>query len=110
MKPSKRSHMALAAGAILTLAITGCAENRYCAKPQAYETAPSVPDIQSVGDIKVTPAPDAYVIPPAPANPMPFGVKVATAKETRWLCLDMPPPFVPAAAQATSTSTAPPKQ
>ncbi|MFX8680965.1 hypothetical protein ABTM69_20160, partial [Acinetobacter baumannii] len=55
--------------------------------------APSIPAIQSVGEVKVTLTPDAYVIPPAPANPVPFGQKIADAKKTRYSCLDQPPPL-----------------
>lgn len=86
--------------AVATLAIAGCAENRYCATPEAYESAPSIPTIQSVGDVKVTLTPDAYVIPPVPANPIPFGQQIPDAKKTRYSCLDQPPRLPPAPAPA----------
>ena len=78
-----------------TLLLTGCAENRYCAKPAAYESAASIPAIQSAGDVKVTLTPDAYVIPPQPANPIPFGQKIPDPSRTRWSCLDQPPVLPP---------------
>lgn len=79
--------------AALTLAFAGCAENRYCATPAPYESAPSIPTIQSVGDVKVTLNPDAYVIPPPPAQSVPFGWRVPDSKKTRYSCLDQPLPL-----------------
>lgn len=88
--------------AVATLAFAGCAENRYCANPDTYESAPSIPAIQSVGDVKVTLNPDAYVIPPVPANPVPFGQIIPDAKKTRYSCLDQPPRLPPVAAPAAA--------
>jgi hypothetical protein len=84
---------------LTVLAFAGCAENRYCASPDTYESAPSIPAIQSVGDVKVSLNPDAYLIPPVPANPVPFGQKIPDPNKTRWSCLDQPP-------RLTSGSTA----
>lgn len=82
--------------AAIALAFAGCAENRYCANPDPYESAASIPVIQSVGDVKVTLTPDAYLIPPPPATPIPFGQRIPDSKKTRYTCLDQPPRLPPA--------------
>jgi hypothetical protein len=103
-----------AALAALSLAFAGCAENRYCADPLPYEKAPSVPAIQSVGDMKVAPAADAYAIPPPPANPIAFGIQAPDPKKpgkNRWICLDQPPALVNTGlgnSSTTTTGTTPP--
>ena len=98
------------AGVALAFSVlaAGCAENRYCAKPQAYETAPSVTPIKSVDDMKVEPGAGAYLIPPPSPSPVPFGRQVADPNKSgkkRWSCLDQPPPLPPAnTAAATPVS------
>jgi len=92
--------------AAATLAFSGCAENRYCASPDPYESAPSIPPIQSVGEVKVQLNPNAYVIPPVPANPIPFGQQIPDSKKTRYSCLDQPPRLPPATAPAAAPSAA----
>ncbi len=90
--------------AVAIIAAAGCSANRYCAKPQSYEYAPSVPVIASAGNLTITSSPDAFTIPPASANPVPFGQKVPNPDKpgkTRWSCLDQPPPLPPPAARAT---------
>jgi hypothetical protein len=95
-------------GAVL-VAMAGCSANRYCAKPQDYEYAPSVPPIASTDNLTIASSPDAFTIPPAPATPVPFGQKVsdpAKPGETRWSCLDQPPPLPPSAARANAAPAA----
>lgn len=92
------------------LILAGCGANRYCAKPQAYESAPSVPVIRSIDNIRVEPSPDAYLIPAEPADPVPFGQKVAVAGKpgrTEWSCLDQPTALPPLGSAATSAPAKP---
>jgi hypothetical protein len=87
----------------------GCAANRYCASPQAYEYAASVPRIVSTDNTVITYSPDAFTIPPPPDNPIPFGRKVPRPGhpgDTQWSCLDQPPPL-PAPASAPTAAPAP---
>jgi len=94
--------LALPGLAAATLLFAGCAENRYCAKPQDYERAESIPAIHAVDNLKVVPSPDAYLIPAVPDNPVPFGQKVPVPGkpgDTQWACLDQPPPLPRPAAQ-----------
>jgi hypothetical protein len=102
-------HCAMLALAFSALA-TGCTQNRYCSRPQDYETAPSVAPLKSVEDMKVEPGPGAYLIPPASPSPVPFGQKVADPKKsgkTHWSCLDQPPTLPPPTASSQTPAAKP---
>jgi hypothetical protein len=92
--------------------LTGCAAGHYCSKPIAYQSSPSVPVVQSIGDIKVQPSASAYLVPPAPTSAQqPFGQQVADpqkAGKTHWSCLDQPPPFTPTNAPMNAPAIPPP--
>ena len=91
-------HALLAACACL---LGGCAiGNHYCLGEQPYSNAPSVPPIQPVGGLKVPEAGSTLKIPPAPANPVPFGQEVKNEKGDKVIeCLDQPPRMPPAEAK-----------
>ena len=86
--------LVLAAAAVLG----ACTANSYCAGVQPYQEAPSVAPVQGTGDLKFPESPSALRIPPAPANPVPYGQKVKDADGDEVLrCLDKPPEMPPPA-------------
>lgn len=77
------------------LALAGCAASSYCEGEHAYQTAPSVPAVQSAEGLKFPESTAALKIPPAPANPVPYGQKVKMDDgDERTSCLDKPPMLV----------------
>jgi hypothetical protein len=85
--------------AVIGLLMSGCVRHGYCAKPQTYESAESVPVIGGTGTLVVKSSPNAFIIPPPPANPVPFGTRVDDPERPgnqMWSCLDQPPAFTPA--------------
>ena len=81
----------LVAGA---LALAGCAAGSRCLSEQPYANAKSVPPLQPVEGLKLPESSAALKIPPAPAEPVPFGQKVKDAKGDEVVqCLDKPPPM-----------------
>ena len=87
-----------AAGLVLCAGtLAGCAiGNSYCLGDQPYSHAPSVAALQPVEGLKVPQSGSTLKIPPAPANPVPFGQEVTDAKGKKVIeCLDHPPPLPP---------------
>ncbi|NGY03575.1 hypothetical protein [Solimonas terrae] len=95
----------LVGGALLA----GCSNTKRCEGEQAYQTAETLPTPGAIPGLTVPDSPSALHIPPQPAQPVPFGVKVADAKGgTHYECLDVPPHMVaPAESPATSEEVAP---
>ncbi|HEU0197720.1 MAG TPA: hypothetical protein VFQ88_10980 [Nevskiaceae bacterium] len=89
------------------LALAACSSHGYCLKPQAYDSARSIPPLQGAGALKIPQAAGALVVPPMPADPVPFGTtrKQANGSE-QVVCLDQPPPM-PKAVSGDIITTAP---
>jgi len=81
--------------ALCSVCLCGCAGSR-CLGDQPYSHAPSIPPLKSAENLKVPESSSALKIPPAPANPVPFGEKVKNEKgDEEVQCLDKPPPMPP---------------
>ena len=86
-------------GLVSVVLLGGCAAHSYCAKPRSYESAESVPAVAAADGLIVKPSPNAYLIPPPPPDPVPFGQLVQDPNgRQEWSCLDEPPPFTPSVA------------
>ncbi|MDN5873435.1 MAG: hypothetical protein L0H29_03515 [Sinobacteraceae bacterium] len=85
------------------LALSACTNNRYCLKPQPYQSAQSIPVLKGTGDLSVPQAAGALVIPKPAAHPVPFGKEVKGKDgEEKIACLDQPP-LIPAQPSDTIT-------
>jgi hypothetical protein len=85
----------------VALLLAGCASKR-CKGEQDYQRATSLPPPAKVEGLKAPDATSALKIPPAPANPVPFGEPVA---DGGLRCLDLPPEMPP---EAPAPAEAPP--
>lgn len=74
--------------ALAAVVLAGCAGNRYCLEPQAYQSAETYPPIAASGELSVPESPSALRIPPPPAKAVPFGFEDKTGEV---VCLDQPP-------------------
>jgi len=76
------------------LVLGGCASNRYCLEKQGYEDAGSIPPLKSADGLQIPQSAGALVVPPPPAQRVPFGHEEKTAKGAGKVeCLDRPPPM-----------------
>jgi uncharacterized lipoprotein len=92
---------------LFAVSLSGCAANRYCARPQPYDNARSVPPIQAVEGLKVPESATAMRVPADTAQDAPYGVKVEDPKhpgKTKYQCLDQPPPMPPPAPEPKAAS------
>lgn len=80
------------AGALLA----GCSNTRRCEGEQPYQSAETLPTPGQIPGLTVPESPSALRIPAAPAQPVPYGKKVADKKSdgTHFECLDVPPRMV----------------
>lgn len=78
------------AAALLALALSACAGNRYCLSEQEYQKAENLQPIQPVEGLALPESASALRIPPPPAEVVPFGTRNA---EGDGVCLDRPPPL-----------------
>ena len=95
-----------AALAAAMLALSGCALNSYCEGEQDYQTAPSVPPLNTAEGLQLPESPSALRIPPPPASPVPYGERYKDEDgDDAIRCLDRPPdmpkPVEPAAPAPT---------
>lgn len=74
--------------ALVSAALSACGVNSYCLKPQDYQKAQVVPELQPVEGLEIPMSPSALRLPDAPADPAPFGQR---AKDGSGVCLDRPP-------------------
>jgi hypothetical protein len=74
--------------ALICVLLAACAGETRCMKPQDYQNAETFDPIHPVGDLKVPSSPSALVIPPPPADPVPFGYRNAQGDV---VCLERPP-------------------
>lgn len=88
----------LIAGVLLGSALlAGCSTNRRCEGEQPYQSAETLPTPGQIPGLTVPESPSALRIPAAPAQPVPYGKKVADKKKgdsTHYECLDVPPRMV----------------
>lgn len=78
----------IVAPVVLAALLSACGASRYCVVEQEYQTAASVPELRPAGGLLLPESPSALRLPPAPANPEPFGVESA---DGFGICLDKPP-------------------
>jgi hypothetical protein len=82
------------------LGLAGCAAGSYCDGQQDYQRARSVPALKPAEGLKVPESGSALRIPPAPANPVPYGEVQKDAEGDEVVrCLDKPPELPPLAAE-----------
>jgi uncharacterized lipoprotein len=78
--------------------LSGCSSTSYCAKPQPYENALSIPPIV-VPEGMTLPAPStALKVPETKAQSLTYGFYApdpANKNKKRIYCLDQPPPIPP---------------
>ena len=80
------------------LLLGGCAAGSYCEGEQDYQKEKSVPALQPADGLKVKESASALKIPPAPAEPVPYGEPYKDEDgDTATRCLDKPPDLPPAA-------------
>jgi hypothetical protein len=90
------------------LVLGGCAAGSYCEGQQDYQRARSVPALKPAEGLKVPESGTALRIPPAPANPVPYGdVRKDEDGDTVVHCLDKPPELPPLAAEPEPAQPAP---
>ncbi|GAC1623212.1 MAG: hypothetical protein NVS9B10_08030 [Nevskia sp.] len=80
--------------------LSACAANRRCARPQAYENAPSIPPLVGTDTLKVPVTSTALKVPEAKGESLTFGYVTpdpARPGKTKVECLDLPPPIPPLA-------------
>lgn len=85
------------------IALSACQANRYCARPQAYESAPSIPPLVGSDTLRIPTTPTALKVPDAKGDSLTFGYGVpdpAHPGKSRIECLDRPPPIPPLADSA----------
>jgi hypothetical protein len=89
------------------LGLAGCAATSYCDGQQDYQRARSVPALKPAEGLKVPASGTALRIPPAPANPVPYGEVQKDAEGANVVrCLDKPPELPPLAAEPEPTAPA----
>ncbi len=85
---------------IAALSLPACTVNRYCSKPQPYETAPSIPALVGTDTLRVPTTSTALKVPEAKGDSLTFGYVTpdpARPGKTKLECLDKPPPIPPVA-------------
>lgn len=88
-----RSFSLIALGVLL---LSGCGAGKYCLQDQEYQSAETVAPLKTVDGLQLPKSPAALVLPPPPANPVPFGVR---DEHGGAVCLDQPPRLAPSPAK-----------
>ncbi len=80
--------------------LAACSNTRYCARPQPYENATSIPPIVAPEGLKIPTPSTALIVPEAQGDALTYGYlspDPAQPGKRRIQCLDQPPPIPPLA-------------
>jgi hypothetical protein len=85
--------LVIASCLVAGVALAGCSNTRRCEGEQSYQRAETLPTPGAIAGLTVPDSPSSLHIPPPPAQPVPYGRKVADADGhgTHYECLDVPP-------------------
>lgn len=96
MMPMSMQRLTLKSGLLLAVAAlaSGCAANSYCASPQPYESAQSIPPIVAPDGMRIPTPSTALKVPEAKTESVTYGFYGPDASKPgkkRLYCLDQPP-------------------
>ncbi|MES0873357.1 hypothetical protein [Sinimarinibacterium thermocellulolyticum] len=83
--------------AAVAVALAACGSNRHCIGDFPYQRAATLAPPAPVEGLRTPTSVSAMVIPPPPAESVPFAREVADPDDpgrTRVQCLDIPPPLI----------------